>query len=156
MAAVPFGYIHEAQGPFLTTQPRAKGQRLASPRESKPPQHEYDNRAIFMHRRKAILSCPDLSRHLQATFSSLNRVRPLLCTQPLFTLTLCVCSQSLAITLQPTFLLRRHAGPNSSSGAWPPRNKLWKVGPLPPRHVLLLILVIKTQLLHGWQGNAKT
>ena len=30
----PLFDIHEARGPFLTTQPRAKGQRLASPRES--------------------------------------------------------------------------------------------------------------------------
>ena len=152
MAAVPFGYIHEVQGPFLTTQPRAKGQRLASPRESKLPQHEYDNRAVFMRRRKAILSCPDLSRHLQATFSSLNRVRPLLCTQPLFTLTLCVRSQSLAITLQPTFLLRRHAEPNSSSGAWPLAINFgrWGLCPLSTFCLfVIMVLVIKTQLLHG-------
>ena len=29
----PLFVIHKAQGPFLTNQPRAKGQRLASPRE---------------------------------------------------------------------------------------------------------------------------
>ena len=29
--------IHEARGPFLMTQPRAKGQRLASPREPNRP-----------------------------------------------------------------------------------------------------------------------
>ena len=35
--------IHEARGPFLTTQPRAKGQRLASPRK---PNHLNTNTRI--------------------------------------------------------------------------------------------------------------
>ena len=121
------------------TQPRAKGQRLASPREPKSPEHEYDNRAIFfMRRKKAILLFPDLSRHLLATFSSLDCMRPLLCTQPLFTLTSCVRSQSLAITVPPTLLPRRHTKPNSSSRAWLACMKPGHAGPLPPLHVLLV------------------
>ena len=39
----PLFDIHEAQGPFLTTQLRAKGQRLASPRE---PNHLNTNTRI--------------------------------------------------------------------------------------------------------------
>ena len=139
MAAVPFGYIHEARGPFLTTQPRAKGRRLPSPCEPKSPQHGYGNRALFfMRRRKAISSCPDLSCHLQATFSSLDHVRPLLRTQPLFTLTSCVRSQSLTITAnQPTFfdvtLIQTPPPGHGLLARNPGRQSL-----CPPRHVLLV------------------
>ena len=80
----PLFYIHEARGPFLTTQPRAKGQRLASPWE--PNRLNTNTRIVqsssCIEGKPAVKSCS--YRPSPSYVLSLSHVRLLLCTQPFF------------------------------------------------------------------------
>ena len=126
--------IHEARGPFCMTEPRAKGQRLASPHESI--RISMNTRIVpsssYVKGKLAVKPCA----YRPSSHYVLSRPRASFILRSCLPHADLVCALSVPFYLIPptpssSSCISRHVHQSSASGAWPARTKPGKVGPPP-------------------------